>query len=352
MLMEQARVQGGQMNQLNQAQGILSIQNAMRQQQQAEQDRVRQQELSAQLAQHPEIANNPMLRALVQGGHANAVLPYVMPKPRNPVVVAPGASLVDPNSPDKPLYTAPIAPREVPKTDLSRLIAERDALQPNDPNRAFYDQKISKLTTHAPAARQTTIVNPMRETFRDEQSLRKEYTDQSQTFVKLAEGYSKVKGALASDPSTSAPATLAAATQFMKMLDPESVVRESELGMALNSAGMWDRFTNLYSTVQNGKVLTPAQAREFGRIADVVYGAANSAQQGRVKHYQDLARSYNFDPGRVVPDLTPKPASPQRRATDQARPKPSQEAINRLRMRPGERAQFEAVFGPADQYLQ
>jgi hypothetical protein len=169
----------------------------------------------------------------------------------------------------------------------------------------------------ASACATRVTVNPMRETFKDEQALRNEYTDASKSFVKLAEGYSKVKGALASDPSTSAPATLAAATQFMKMLDPESVVRESELGMALASAGIWDRFTNIYNTIQSGKVLTPNQAKEFGRIADVVYDAANRAQQGRVQHFQGLAKSYNFDPTRVVPDLTPRPdVAMKRRATD------------------------------------
>jgi hypothetical protein len=203
------------------------------------------------------------------------------------------------------------------------------------------------------ASRTNVTVNPMRETFKDEQALRGEYTDASKSFIKLAEGYSKVKGALASDATKSAPATLAAATQFMKMLDPESVVRESELGMALSAAGVWDRFTNLYNTVQNGKVLTPQQSKEFGRIADVVYDAANKAQQARVQHFQGLAKSYNFDPSRVVPDLTPKATNAQKPAIDVSFPRPTPQAINRLKMRPAEKAQFEAVFGPgsAETYL-
>jgi hypothetical protein len=201
------------------------------------------------------------------------------------------------------------------------------------------------------------INNPMRETFKDEQALRKEYTDASKDYTQLSEGYGKVRGALAADPTRSAPATLAAATQFMKMLDPSSVVRESELGMALSAAGLWDRFTNLHNTVQHGKVLTPSQAQEIGRIADVVYESANRGQQARVKHYRDLSSSYNFDPNRVVPDLSPRsPARPPADAiTQQATtfPTPSQQAIGRLKMRPAEKAQFEAVFGPgsADRYL-
>lgn len=169
----------------------------------------------------------------------------------------------------------------------------------------------------ARAGKTSVTVNPMHDTFKDEQLLRKEYTSASESFGKLSEGYRKVKGALASDATTSAPATLAAATQFMKMLDPESVVRESELGMALNATGMWDRFTNIYNTVQHGGVLTPNQAKEFGRIADVVFEAASKSQQGRVQHFKGLAKSYNFDPERVVPAIGPQ----NRRASDAAQPR-------------------------------
>jgi hypothetical protein len=158
-------------------------------------------------------------------------------------------------------------------------------------------------------------VNPMRETFKDEQALRKEYTDASGSFTKLAEGYAKVKGALASNPTKSAPATLAAATQFMKMLDPESVVRESELQMALQSTGLLDRVMNIHNQIASGKVLTEKQVDEVGKIADVVYEAAQQGQRRRVDHYRTLSRQYNFDPARVVPDLGP---TPQRRATDSA----------------------------------
>jgi hypothetical protein len=205
----------------------------------------------------------------------------------DPYALQPGAVMADPN---KPFAIGPNGPV---------------------PNLPFQQYEVGKAK--AGASKTNVNVNPMRETFKDEQALREEYTKASGSYVKLAEGYSKVKGALASDPSTSAPATLAAATQFMKMLDPESVVRESELGMALNAAGVWDRFTNIYNTIQSGKVLTPNQSKEFGRIADVVYEAANKSHQGRVQHFKGLAKSYNFDPERVVPDLTPKP---QRRATD------------------------------------
>jgi hypothetical protein len=206
----------------------------------------------------------------------------------DPYALTPGTVMADPN---KPFAVGPNGPT---------------------PNLPFQQYEINKARSGA--SKTNVTVNPMRETFKDEQALRKEYTDSSGAFTKLAEGYSKVKGALSSDPSKSAPATLAAATQFMKMLDPESVVRESELGMALSSAGVWDRFTNLYNTVQSGRVLTPNQAAEFGRIADVVYGAANQAQQKRVQHFRGLAQSYNFNPDRVVPDLTPQ--TPQRRSSD------------------------------------
>lgn len=53
--------------------------------------------------------------------------------------------------------------REVPNlspTPLARLISERDALPPNDPMRARYDEAIRKESTHKPSNTQTVNVGP------------------------------------------------------------------------------------------------------------------------------------------------------------------------------------------------
>lgn len=144
-------------------------------------------------------------------------------------------------------------------------------------------------------------VNGPKENFKNEKTLRDEFTEASKPFTKIRDAYSQVRDTLSGD--ITAPATLAGATKFMKMLDPESVVRESELQMALKSTGMLDRFMNLHNTIAKGQVLTPAQAKEIQRIAGTLYQTAEAQQKRVGDYYSRLAREYELDPARVVREM-------------------------------------------------
>lgn len=135
-------------NEMGMAQGALGIQGMLMQQHAMQQKMAQQEQLKGILANSPELQGNPLLSALAQS-NPSAVLPYLMPKPRNPVVVGPGGSLVGQDG--KPIYTAPFKPTEPTKTELSRLIEEMGALPEGHPSRKLYQDKITKLTTQAPA---------------------------------------------------------------------------------------------------------------------------------------------------------------------------------------------------------
>jgi hypothetical protein len=61
--------------------------------------------------------------------------------------------------------------------------------------------------------------------------------------------------------------------QYMKMLDPGSVVREGEFATAQNAASVPDQIRNRYNRILSGERLNPDQRREFlqsaGALADV-----------------------------------------------------------------------------------
>ena len=154
-----------------------------------------------------------------------------------------------------------------------------------------------------PKAGTTVNVNGPKESFKNEKTLRDEFMEASKPYVKVRDAFTAVKTSL-SGP-ISAPATLAGATKFMKMLDPDSVVRESELQMALKSTGMLDRFLNLHNVVMKGGVLTPSQASEIQRIAGTLYQASEGQQKRVGAYYTKLATDYQLDPARVVRDLSP-----------------------------------------------
>jgi len=98
----------------------------------------------------------------------------------------------------------------------------------------------------------------------------------------------------------SAANDLAAATKFMKLLDPGSVVRESELGMAMAATGAIDLMGNYLQRLQNGERLNPAQRADFKKAAELAYQAAEDTYNQISNQYVDLANSYNLNPNNIV----------------------------------------------------
>jgi hypothetical protein len=129
-----------------------------------------------------------------------------------------------------------------------------------------------------------------------------DYRAQSKDFKAVGDAYKQINATL-DKAATSPAATLAAATKFMKLLDPGSVVRESELGMALAASGVFDRATNYYNTLKLGKVLTPNQVKDFKNITQQIYGAAQAGQKQVDAHYTKQANAYKLRPEMIVQDL-------------------------------------------------
>lgn len=135
-----------------------------------------------------------------------------------------------------------------------------------------------------------------------EMKLADDYRTQSKDFKESTSAYQQIKATLAS--ATKSPAaTLAAATKFMKILDPGSVVRESELGMALAASGVIDRAQNYINILKLGKVLTETQAKDFNDISEKMYGAAQQVQRAIDADYTSKAKTYNLRPEMVTQDL-------------------------------------------------
>jgi len=135
-----------------------------------------------------------------------------------------------------------------------------------------------------------------------ETDLRKEYSGLPaiKEFSTVQTAHKQVINAL-NNPS--AANDLAAATKFMKLLDPGSVVRESELGMALAATGVLDRAGNYINTLQNGKTLTQSQVKDFKKISADMYEAAKQVQQRIDKDYKQKAETYKLRPEMIVQDL-------------------------------------------------
>jgi hypothetical protein len=151
-----------------------------------------------------------------------------------------------------------------------------------------------------------------------ETDLRKEYSGLPaiKEFSTVQTAHKQVINAL-NNPS--AANDLAAATKFMKLLDPGSVVRESELGMAMAATGAIDLMGNYLQRLQNGERLNPAQRADFKKAAELAYKAAEDTFNQISGQYVDLANSYNLNPNNIVLKQRKTPESPQSAVTS-ARP--------------------------------
>jgi hypothetical protein len=125
----------------------------------------------------------------------------------------------------------------------------------------------------------------------------------------MQSAYSQIKQSLA---QASPAGDLAGATKIMKLLDSGSVVRESELGMAMAATGLLDRVQNYASNIISGNKLTPKQRQEFQQLADALYGESVKVYNSKRGEYQKLGAEYGLNADRALgapASLTQKPSA-------------------------------------------
>jgi hypothetical protein len=83
---------------------------------------------------------------------------------------------------------------------------------------------------------------------------------------------------------------LAASTKLMKLLDPTSVVRESELAMAMQATGKLDQLYNYANKISTGQFLSPKQKDEFRALAKEFYNSAGEQYNAKRNEYVDIAK--------------------------------------------------------------
>lgn len=143
--------------------------------------------------------------------------------------------------------------------------------------------------------------------FEAENKLRDEHTKQSGTFVKIRDAYGKTVAA-ATNPS--AAGDIALIFGYMKMLDPESVVREGEFATAQNAASIPDRVRNEYNKALEGTRLNDDQRKDLVNQAKKVYAEQKKGQNRLDKNYTELAHRYGLDAANVVQQFDLETAPP------------------------------------------
>lgn len=137
-----------------------------------------------------------------------------------------------------------------------------------------------------------------------EDSLRKEFEWRPQ--IKNFRD-AKIKDAqlLASIWQESWPWDVAAIFNFMKWLDPESVVRESEFEVAAQSSWLVDRVTSLqlWNKVKEWDKLTPEQRKQFVWVAKELFRIREEAFNETMESYKQIAERRGLNPANVVLEI-------------------------------------------------
>ena len=135
-----------------------------------------------------------------------------------------------------------------------------------------------------------------------EGDLRKEYNGlpDIKAYNEVNTAYNQIKVAT-QRPS---PANdLAAATKFMKLLDPNSVVRESELIMAVQASGLADRISNTGNRILKGEKLTPTQRKDFFDAATQFYKIAEDKKRAIDTQYTNIGVESNLNYKNIIPGI-------------------------------------------------
>lgn len=148
------------------------------------------------------------------------------------------------------------------------------------------------------------------EAMKTEGSLRKEFDDQAaakefkivrpayNTLARLANAQNE---RVRTGKEPSAADDIAMVFAYMKILDPNSVVRETEYATAQNAAGVPERARNLYNKLKDGSFLSPSQRQEFVAAAGQSYQTRRQAYNDQADRYRELAREYGVNENRIAP---------------------------------------------------
>jgi hypothetical protein len=232
--------------------------------------------------------------------------------PKGPVEVSPGATMWDPST-SEPVYTAPTtADKGTPEiiTIYDENGQERKGymgpVNAEHPD-GFYPVGGSKGKDPGDA-------------FGNEKDLFQQYSasDPVKTYEIVKTSYERVRESAAQQ---SGAGDLGLIYGYMRMLDPGSVVRESEFAMAAQAGDYGEQIQGLVSRILTGERLPESQRQEFVRSADALYQQTAGNLADINAQFTERATAAGVDPTRFIRE--PEAYKPLDEAADGERTTPN-----------------------------
>jgi len=228
------------------------------------------------------------------------------------------------NAPEKAAADALLATAQAQEATVKAKFAEREAVDKLIKNAA--DLGLTKAQTGSALAQTNKLgleskkaalelealkasggVDPTK-TFEQEEKLRKEYQGRTKVYGELGTTFSNIKS---SADAKTGPGDIALITGFMKMLDPGSVVRETEFATARDTAGLYDRLLNTSQKLQSGQLFTldSKQRTEYVNLAKQYLDSAQKKAGEDKKALGVVVKNYRLNPDNVFgPETAETPA--------------------------------------------
>ncbi len=134
-------------------------------------------------------------------------------------------------------------------------------------------------------------VEESKTTFERASKLRSEISKVSTEFNKLNSAFGRIEATVTGDPS--AAGDIALIFNFMKMLDPGSVVREGEFATAQQATGVPQRILNQYNKIIEGERLNPKQRTDFLNQSRKIFDRAQSDNEKAINKLVDIGKQFD-----------------------------------------------------------
>ena len=167
----------------------------------------------------------------------------------------------------------------------------------------------AKAALELEALKSTGGLDPAK-TFEQEEKLRKEFQGRTKVYGELGTTFNNIKS---SAEAKNGPGDIALITGFMKMLDPGSVVRETEFATARDTAGLYERLLNTSQKLQSGQLfaLDSKQRQEYVNLAKQYLDSAQKKAGEDKTALGVVVKNYRLNPENVFgPETAAAPAAP------------------------------------------
>jgi hypothetical protein len=142
-------------------------------------------------------------------------------------------------------------------------------------------------------------VPPTKEQFEQEHKLRKDFESdpEARRYNVAVNSYQQMRS---SANSGNAVGDISLIYQYMKMLDPDTGVREGEYANASQTGGLPDRITNTYNRLVTGERLNDRQRKDFVDEAGRLLQVRNNTISRTAEKVRNNAKAYGLEPDRVA----------------------------------------------------